>query len=440
VQVVNRVANQAFFVVGFVLVTIAMIYADEHAFPFPWAIPSVIGTAFLIHALVGQPTHMRSLGSVLEMPLMRYIGKISYSLYLWHWPIFVFFRWSVGLQSVVEYCAAVALTFVCGMLSFHFIERRFSALPAIKQASSRVVVPLGLLVICLSYGFGWLMFKAQHRVSLSVTSNSQIWSPYVAVPPAEGSKPWADRTLYVIGDSHAGAYKKMLGMLQADSGINVKVYSRNGCGVLNLMYPVMTDDSPCAQKLATWLQEIEGKIKPQDIIFLASLKMARLAKQSDIFAKDVTTIINENNSEEAMHNRTLALAESQAILARLTKLTPTLIVDSPKPVFPYQTFRCADWYTNTNPICAKGPQLSRAEINNMSKDSWTTLAQLQSEFPNIIIWNVMDALCPDTVCQIYDNQQPLYFDGDHLTGYGNAYLYPTFQRFIQEVIAKQPFE
>ena len=64
---------------------------------------------------------------------MVYIGKISFSLYLWHWAIYVLFRWTIGLDSIALYCIAVVLTFIFAILSYKFVE-----LPIKKGAGNNI--------------------------------------------------------------------------------------------------------------------------------------------------------------------------------------------------------------------------------------------------------------------------------------------------------------
>ena len=76
-------------------------------FPFPWSMPAV--AAALGYIALGTPSIVarRSWGPGIPSPLLNgcfgsflpaYIGRLSYPLYLWHWPIFVGCRWTVGLN------------------------------------------------------------------------------------------------------------------------------------------------------------------------------------------------------------------------------------------------------------------------------------------------------------------------------------------------------
>merc|ERR1712203_271703 len=51
-----------------------------------------------------------------------YIGKLSYSIYFWHWPVFILFKWTVGFYSVKQRVAAVILVLGLSLMSFHGLE------------------------------------------------------------------------------------------------------------------------------------------------------------------------------------------------------------------------------------------------------------------------------------------------------------------------------
>ena len=60
---------------------------------------------------------------VLSWRVLRWVGLISYGLYLWHWPVFVWFRRERILDGGARFAAEVALSFALALLSFFLIER-----------------------------------------------------------------------------------------------------------------------------------------------------------------------------------------------------------------------------------------------------------------------------------------------------------------------------
>jgi peptidoglycan/LPS O-acetylase OafA/YrhL len=67
------------------------VYGQRTRFPGAGALPPVVGTAFAILAGRGRALSLPS--RLLAVPPVRFIGLISYSLYLWHWPLFAFAKY-----------------------------------------------------------------------------------------------------------------------------------------------------------------------------------------------------------------------------------------------------------------------------------------------------------------------------------------------------------
>ncbi|WP_313673709.1 acyltransferase, partial [Mycolicibacterium sp.] len=104
---------------GLILAGALLISEQSAGFPAPWALLPVAGSALVIAAGVGEEPagqmFLRNRASV-------YVGDISYSLYLVHWPIIVFLGTISTPGSVVFSVAVLALSFGLAIASYHFIE------------------------------------------------------------------------------------------------------------------------------------------------------------------------------------------------------------------------------------------------------------------------------------------------------------------------------
>jgi peptidoglycan/LPS O-acetylase OafA/YrhL len=124
--------------------------------PFPGAcvLPAIIGTLILIRD--GQGTWVAKLLTCRPFVL---IGKISYSLYLWHWPVTVFWKYAVYDQLYIyDYAGMFLLSFVLGYLSWKFIEMpvRTSPFWTIKRTFTFAFAGI---VILVPLGTAWTYFK-----------------------------------------------------------------------------------------------------------------------------------------------------------------------------------------------------------------------------------------------------------------------------------------
>jgi len=127
------------------LAPIVLLAADT-PFPGAAALPTVLGTALLI-AVPASWINRR----LLSMPPLVFVGKVSYSWYLWHWPLLSFLHIICGnnLPSAAPFLA-IALAFAAAVLSYFFVEQPFrkSALPPAPLLIRYALVSATMLVAC----------------------------------------------------------------------------------------------------------------------------------------------------------------------------------------------------------------------------------------------------------------------------------------------------
>lgn len=99
------------------------LYDESTLFPGLSAIIPCLGTVLLIHSGSG---HQGWIHQILATKPMVFIGNISYSLYLWHWPVYVLYVYNKpeGV-SVSDTLVMAVTTFVLSVLSWKFVETPF---------------------------------------------------------------------------------------------------------------------------------------------------------------------------------------------------------------------------------------------------------------------------------------------------------------------------
>ena len=185
----------------------------------PWgrsglALAAVFGTSLLIAAKGSM------VGTLLGAKGPRSIGLISYSMYLWHWPIIVFAEYYLVRDlAVAEKLAVFAITVVVGALSWRYVERPFRGreleLSKVLSAMLFVAVPLvALAIAAISHGgFDNRLEERVSRLNKAVGTHYRCAvSDYVVVEGERGcelnlpTRNPNDAQIVVLGNSHALMY------------------------------------------------------------------------------------------------------------------------------------------------------------------------------------------------------------------------------------------
>jgi peptidoglycan/LPS O-acetylase OafA/YrhL len=414
--------------IGLALVAAGFLLADRSHFPFPWALATVTGSALMIAgAVLGNHGATPGLQHLLQSSVATYIGRLSYSLYLWHWPVLVFLRWSTGTELLAVQLAYPVAVVALAAASYHWIEKPLRASKLASRGARRTIAS-GMASACVcAYAAVWIS-ENPGVLAMGQTQDTYTWQsrkhkPREPITPIDDPHA-SDRQIFALGDSHTAAYRTMLKMVSLKFGADVIEYE--GCSIVTLM---AADREECTAFREDALKDIEARGKPGDIVFLASLRMPELAGRDWTAGEDA--VFNQARSELTAENTEAARASAQALLARLEALQLRVLIEAPIPLYKAPPNRCSDWFNATNPVCAPGMMVERARLEQLRTPQMELLGSLQREHPGLRTWDPFPILCPGSTCSAYDDAgKPLYFDADHLSGHGNRVLEPSFSDTI----------
>jgi len=304
-------------------------------------------------------------------------------------------------------------------------ERRLVALPApvFFAGAAGVAVVVAAACVGLLYAKPW--------IGLAASNDAAVWSP--AFVPAAGAcavarssvdfgSGWkiayrpacataGARRLFVVGDSHAGAYALLLHEVAAARGMPVDLYTAGGCRVIDIDDAVLP--AGCAAFRERALGEVRAAARPGDVVFLPGLYTPLYRKLWDVA---VPRDAGELPLDPAR------IAESGARLRALLGRGVTVIVEAPKPVMPTALFRCADWFNRGSGYCRPGWHVPRAEAEARRSRGLAALAA----FKRVRLWDPLPVLCGARFCDGYRDGKPLYYDTHHLSAAGDRVLVPSF--------------
>ncbi len=440
---------------GLAGIAISMVWAEPVHFPFPWAIPGVFGTGFLIFAVTSD----RDLPWLLKPLATRVavnIGLLSYSLYLWHWPIFTLMRWTCGLGSLTTDIAAVAATFVAAAASYAYVEVPAQQFAGNRLGANRSVVFAGLASITMAAAIAWGVAGLNTTISLTkAMRNYAEWYPEsdpvaagagpcsvtvtrhgafhlsIVPTPCPGAAPNPGR-MYVLGDSHAISYQHLFENVARERHVDVELMAKGGCPVAGLLQPDEADWPDCQMVRSTHLADVMAEAKPGDAIVLTSLRLAKLfdpnddenMRQATSAATDHRIVVNA-----------IAFDEAKMLVERLARTGAQIIFELPPPVMAAPVFRCVDVFNRANPDCAGGLTVPRATLLRYRAPIVDAIGQIGEGHANVTVWDPFPVLCPGAICPAMQGEHPLLFDDNHISSYGNSLVTPSFLRVYDAAMA-----
>ncbi len=231
----STVLVNSFSALGLVLIFIPNFMYSEHTlFPGFSALAPCVGTALLLYAGAETGAHIQRL---LSTAVPVFLGKISYSLYLWHWPLFVLYSYSnpEGIDHWDTLLIAAA-TFTASVLSWRYIETPFRH-GKFKFSQNRNAVfgaTAAMSLVCMVVGFyihktNGMPQRLDTRTAEFAQAAGDLFGdlsgckledndtlPDIAYCTI-GDPFNADSYTLIWGDSHGGAYKRGYGSL-AETG------------------------------------------------------------------------------------------------------------------------------------------------------------------------------------------------------------------------------
>jgi peptidoglycan/LPS O-acetylase OafA/YrhL len=157
--VLPRVVAEGASFVGFVMIVgAAVVYGHSTPFPGYLALVPTVGTALVITAGLRPGRQWHTV--VTASPAVQLVGNISYSLYLWHWPLILLAPFvlgdvlAAGRMTTLYLVAVLIASVVLAYLSKVLVEDRGMSWPTLKKSTVRTFVAMvaGVLVVAVGAG------------------------------------------------------------------------------------------------------------------------------------------------------------------------------------------------------------------------------------------------------------------------------------------------
>lgn len=402
---------------GFFLLLTGFVFIHEgYGFPGWWALLPTLGTFFIIsagpHAWLNQ--------TLLSNRIMVWIGKISYPLYLWHWPLLSFaYILGNGHVSNMHLLYLLILTVVLSWMTYQFVEKpiRFGKYKS-QAISIMLIIMLVLLVIGLFIQFGKISPRnSSDEIRRSIEArNDNVTHADNFIKVAFNqekffySKSESSNITALIGDSHALQYVPRINYLldkQPDKLNKVYLAIHEGC----LPVPgMLQDDSDFRERTCNnYRDSVIELLGNPDIstVILAGCWNCYLIQDENQNSNQMET---NRYAEEPL--RSMILESLKVFLINASKhKTVYLLLDNP----------VGTAFDPSNYL--QGNRLSGFTVKKMMRENTMFSDQLQlrsdliaiAKDANVNVIDPVEYLCQAGVCINLDkNGNPVYKDTNHL--------------------------
>jgi len=424
---------------GLALCIVPVFLLDEHsAFPDVNALYPTFGSALIILGTAASPACR--VARLLSTGPFVAVGRISYSLYLVHWPVVVY----LGLLRPDESRPVLVLVIstLLATASYRFVEERYRRpLPAGHAAGRRkhelqgllAAFLVGCVLIVVAEGFP----RRVPASALSVAGSTAAGEDYghcdvleddpslEAVRCRLGSAE-APVTVALWGDSHANALAPALDTALRRLGKAGYLYFGSGCR------PLMDVARPGRNRCPRFNEAVADAIAADphlETVYLAGYWRLPLMGQS--YDKGNFLVEDDRSSERsAVENRAVFRRGLARTLAALPERRVVLVEDIPEV----------------------GSQFGKSLGNHFVRERWLGIARqgeysftrrdddaypevfeslLRSGFPDLAILRLQATLCAGARCPLMREGDLLYYDGDHLSEKGSLQLAGVFRRDLE---------
>lgn len=235
-------------IVGLALIAYSLWFIDENkSFPGINALPSTLGAALIILAGSGSKAESNLISRFLSTKPVVLIGLLSYSLYLWHWPLMAFYRYMYGEIALTSGLVLFALMVIFSWIGYRYVEKPMRALNwNVKRTFFVGVFPavgaaaFAVLLIHLSKGFGGYWFDDGYKSALAQVQPAPAAYSYDYVCQGRVSDGAlanpdciingdSEPGILLWGDSNAAHYVGVLGSIAKEAGFSFRNIAHSSC-------------------------------------------------------------------------------------------------------------------------------------------------------------------------------------------------------------------
>jgi len=399
------------------------LFSEQDLWPGYFAILPVLGSALVIYANTNSV--------VSSNRALQFAGKISYSVYLWHWPIVVFLYTCGLLGSAVHAVWAILLSFALGSLSYYLVEARVKKLSSAPRAIFKYGGTAVSLVIVAAVSASVVKDHPEVRFTSVEQGQPEYTSKLYkqecypnAFEAADCKLGTGNVSVILFGDSHA---QSTAAAIQAENNGAALSWARGGCPTL---IDFQMRDKDLEEKCRGFNQAKFAALK-DTYQGIPVVLFSRAALYSD-HSRDngFRVYLNGDKKQDAKAFAEAYTAEYAKTVCMIAEQRPVYIV-RPIPEMPFSVYKGLNLQSR---ILGSKSDIIVPLIDHEKR---TRLANTAIDFAakqcNAQVMDPVPYLCPEGQCMGSKGGIPLYYDDNHLVDAGNEQLHGLFKELYEAI-------
>ena len=387
----------------------AVLIRKESEWPSEIILIPVLATAIFL--LFAAPDSI--IGKLLSLRPLVMVGLCSYSIYLWHYPIFSLVRYrTIGDISLQLAVALIGVSLVLGWISWRVIERPFRVPHLVSGTKVATFSLLGGALLLA----GGVVFAGGNRLDPLVEQTAVI-QPSTRV--------------VLIGDSHAA---HLISGLIPYLPTELEASTSAGCVPLRNVdrYDYRFVPGDCASFIGKALDSViaESHVK---VVILASMGPVYLTGESfrgldwARVTDDALVLTDQPEISDRWTVFELGMRSTFHELRRAGK-SVVFVVDVPELGIEPQFCDLSKPATCQN---------SRIEIDSRIGEYRRLVRDVLKDFANVTLFDPTEMFCDETLCHGIRDGQALYQDIDHLSEFGSSFIAAQLGPVVLQLLARQ---
>jgi peptidoglycan/LPS O-acetylase OafA/YrhL len=410
-------------------------FNDSTSYPGANALWPVAGIGLVI--LAGQITDSANPNFVMRMlgtRPMRWIGRLSYSWYLWHWPFIILAVLAFGNSSVSLRTTAALLSLVVAYIAFRAVENPLRFRQSLIRSSRRTYL-LGLAITIVTVGTAggaWVWASESTPASYAQLQSAALKVFYPICTNAEtpqgisycaGGDLSSSTVVALVGDSHAATWFNELSVVAARQHVRIDAFMKSACPYIPIVVKPAIPNGPTStsQCLAARAQGLQGvkEVKPVGVILSEHDRQYLgliLDKDGNVPGEPVQVGLWHFAFKTFLHQM-----QNQGI-------RPAVILDD--PILPYEPAECVS-QTQSLAACESS---RRAALSTGQSLMNADLGVLKAD-PSVPVLAPDSYLCNEAGCPLELHGHLLYADTNHLTLGATQLMEPQLSQFLRTIVS-----